>query len=107
MVAETSPAGGDREFLVRIAIDVADIPSDRRSSVLADERVRGREMRSLGHIQRIWRAPQPGSSISVWRADDELHLGGLLDALPIAPWANFDVTPIEPHPLELEVLDAD
>jgi muconolactone D-isomerase len=104
--AADPPHGGASAFFVRIAIDVDDIPDEVRPAVLADERTAGRTMRARGHLERIWRVPGSGSSISVWWADDEIHVHALLDALQIAPWTQFEVTAIEPHPLENEVIDA-
>ena len=98
---------GTVPFHVSIAIDVADIPDDIRAEVLEDERAKGREMRRLGHLERIWRVPGNGSSVSVWHARDRAHLTILLDALPIAPWTRFDVFELAPHPLESETIDAD
>ncbi len=98
-------------FHVTIAFTASDVPEADRSAVLADERVAGLALYDAGNLQRIWRVTTehggPGSSVSIWSADDRHHLDGLLGSLPIAPWSRFDVLSIEQHPLEVEATRAD
>lgn len=89
-------------FHVAISFDPADVPDDRRDAVLADERVRGRELLAAGVLQRIWRVPATSNSISIWEAVDEDAVWDAIRSLPIAPWTGFEVTPLHPHPLEAE-----
>jgi muconolactone D-isomerase len=95
-------SAGGRLFHVRIDFRPADVPEDERDAVMTAERARGRAMVAEGHLERIWRVPGSSSSISIWAADDEAQVRALLGALPIAPWADFDVFELERHPLELE-----
>ena len=89
-----------REFLVRIALDVADIPEAQRAQTLAEERARGVELVGSGNLVRIWRVPGGSDSVSVWSAADGDQLDELLGSLPIHPWSTFDVTLLDAHPLE-------
>lgn len=89
-----------REFLVEIMTTVPEGTSqeevDRRR---AAEAVRAKELASSGHLGRLWRPVGELRSIGLWRAADEQELHEkVLGTLPLRPWMNLTVTPLEPHP---------
>ncbi|MFE4874302.1 muconolactone Delta-isomerase family protein [Streptomyces sp. NPDC056682] len=89
-----------REFLVEITTTIPEGASqeevDRRR---AAEAVRARELAATGHLARLWRPVGEPCSIGVWRAGDEAELHEkVLDTLPLRPWMDLTVTPLESHP---------
>jgi muconolactone delta-isomerase len=87
------------EFLVEFEVAIPDgtAASDVKeredaeasaTTTLADE----------GHLVRIWK-PRDGSTIlGLYRAEDDSQLEGLLGSLPLRPWMEVTVTPLEAHP---------
>jgi muconolactone delta-isomerase len=54
-----------------------------------------------GHLIRVWKLPvEAGETqiLSLYRADTETELDGLLRALPLYEWMRVSVTPLAPHP---------
>jgi len=98
----SSATSGAHPFLVEITFDAAVVPSERRAAILRDERQRGRELMRAGKIERIWRIPGTSSSVSIWSAGSRAQLDGWLQALPIAPWSEFQIIDLDRHPLESE-----
>lgn len=92
-----------QEFLVRIVVHVPpDMPAERLQELVAAERVRGRELREAGSIQRIWRLPGGLRNVGVWRARDATELHELLMSLPFARWITTEVEALAVHPLEAD-----
>ncbi|KMS78838.1 MULTISPECIES: muconolactone Delta-isomerase family protein [Streptomyces] len=89
-----------REFLVEITTSVPDgTPEEEVAERRAAEAVRARELAATGHLLRLWRPVGELRSIGVWRADDEAQLHErVLGTLPLRPWMQLTVTPLESHP---------
>ena len=54
-----------------------------------------------GHLLRAWKppvAPAERRVLSLYRAESETELNGLLQALPLYEWMRITVTPLAPHP---------
>jgi muconolactone delta-isomerase len=54
-----------------------------------------------GHLVRVWKLPVDAGEtqiLSLYRADSETELDGLLRALPLYEWMRVSVTPLAPHP---------
>lgn len=91
------------EFLVAIDVHLPDHLSEAEiASLVAAERVRGRELQADGTIQRIWRIPGRMSNVGIWSAPDATALHTALTSLPLARWVDADVTPLAVHPLEAD-----
>jgi muconolactone D-isomerase len=89
------------EFLVAIHVHFpADMDPDQRASVIEAERLRGRELREAGVIQRIWRVPGAVRNVAIWKTADATELHAALMSLPTAPWCETQVTALAQHPLE-------
>ncbi|MES4892570.1 muconolactone Delta-isomerase family protein [Streptomyces sp. NPDC096012] len=89
-----------REFLVEITTSPPEGTSEAEvAERRAAEAVRARELAATGRLARLWRPVGESRSIGIWRAEDEddLH-GNVLGTLPLRPWMNLTVTPLEPHP---------
>ncbi len=92
------------EFLVSINVDVPqDFPASSFEQLLIRERLRGKELKAQGSIERIWRVPGTRNNVGIWKAEDasELHL--LLSSLPIFAFMRIEILPLAVHPLEEEM----
>jgi len=89
------------EFLVRIEVGLpADMPEERRVSLLASESARGRELMEAGELKRIWRIPGRLANFSLYDVTDATVLHDLISSLPLWPWIMATVEPLAVHPLE-------
>ena len=90
------------EFLVEFELVVPDATPE--SEVKARERAEAAAAAKLvdqGHLVRVWRRPVASGEtkiLSLYRADSETQLDGLLGALPLYEWMHVTVTRLEPHP---------
>ena len=92
------------EFLVSINVDVPqDFPASSFEQLLIRERLRGKELKAQGSIERIWRVPGTRNNVGIWKAEDasELHL--LLSSLPIFAFMRIEILPLAVHPSEEEM----
>jgi muconolactone D-isomerase len=90
------------EYLVDFTIDIP----DGTSSADVDRRARAEAKRvdalgREGHVLRVWR-PMPDDgrarAIGLYRADDDVELKAILEALPLYPWMTISVRALAPHP---------
>jgi muconolactone delta-isomerase len=54
-----------------------------------------------GHLLRAWKPPVATAEwkvLSLYRAESETELNGLLESLPLYEWMRITVTPLAPHP---------
>jgi muconolactone delta-isomerase len=90
---------GGEEFLVTFVLTV---PSETAPDVGADlearEAERARMLAADGTLLRLWRLPESGHTLGLWRAVDEPGIHAVLAALPLAPWMRVEVTPLTAHP---------
>jgi muconolactone D-isomerase len=92
------------EYLIDFRIVV---PSDAPPAEV-EERMKGEvdrvaELAHQGHALRVWRplpVPEDGSIrvFGLYRADSDAQLQEILDSLPLAPWFETVVTPLQEHP---------
>ncbi|MEU7427171.1 muconolactone Delta-isomerase family protein [Streptomyces sp. NPDC040750] len=89
-----------REFLVEITTSPPEGTTEAEvAERRAAEAVRARELAATGRLARLWRPVGESRSIGVWRAEDEEDLhDNVLGTLPLRPWMDLTVTPLEPHP---------
>jgi muconolactone delta-isomerase len=90
------------EFLVEFEVDVPEgTPETEVEERVSAEAVAAADLAREGHLVRLWRPPvAPGENkgVGLYRAESETKLDGLLRALPLYPWMQVTVTPLEPHP---------
>lgn len=89
-----------QEFLVEISTTIPDgteaAEVDRRR---AAEAVRAAELAAAGQLFRLWRPVGELRSLGIWRAADEADLHEkVLGSLPLRPWMDVKVTPLQSHP---------
>lgn len=91
------------KFLVRIEVRLPDsLTPEARRELIEAEQVRGRELKAAGVIVDMWRLPGRLANVGIWSAGDatELHLA--LCSLPVADYAEVEVTPLARHYLSNE-----
>jgi len=88
------------KFLVRIEVRLPpDLAPEARSELLEDERRRGRELKEAGLIVDIWRIPGRLENVGIWSAQGPTALHEALRSLPVAGYAEIEVTALARHPL--------
>ncbi|MFJ9034431.1 muconolactone Delta-isomerase [Streptomyces sp. NPDC102274] len=91
------------DFLVRVeTVLPPDMPEPDRRALLAQERQRGRELRAVGILQRIWRLPGQLANVAIWSTSGPEELHEALVRLPVWRYARVTVTALAEHPLEQE-----
>ena len=92
------------EYLVdfRVTVPAGAPPAEVRERE-AGETTRVAELAREGHALRVWRplpVPEDGSTrvFGLYRADSDAQLREILDSLPLAPWMDMAVTPLQEHP---------
>jgi muconolactone delta-isomerase len=90
------------EFLVEFEVNIPDgTPESDVKDREAAEASAAAKLVDEGHLLRVWKRPiAPGDTkiLSLYRADSETQLHGLLEALPLYEWMHVAITPLEPHP---------
>lgn len=98
------PVGADdglmREFLVTITTTIPeDTEPDEIARRRAAEAARAKELAATGHLVRLWRPADGGSTVGLWRAADHADLyANVLNTLPMRSWMFFAVVEVRPHP---------
>lgn len=91
------------KFLVRIEVRLPhSLAGERREALLAAERERGRELKAAGLIVDMWRLPGRLANVGIWSAADATELHEALCSLPVAEYAEIEVTPLARHYLSNE-----
>ena len=89
------------EFLVQIQVNFPpEMPEEKLAEVVAQEEIRGRELKQDGSIVRIWRIPGRRANVGIWSAPSATELHEALTSLPAFPWIDAHVTPLATHYLE-------
>lgn len=88
------------DYLVRISTEaLRELPAEERRALTVRERARGRELVAEGVIKVLWRITGASYNYGVWSAPDDAALHAAFTTLPIFPHVDFEVTPLEPHPV--------
>lgn len=87
------------EFLVNVeVIWPPDGDEEKRSQLVAAEKIRASELSADGTIKRLWRIPGRWANWGVWAAEDATSLHEALASLPLFPWMSIEVHPLAAHP---------
>ncbi len=88
------------EFLIEIEVTFPqDMPDDRRSELIAAERLRGAELTEAGVIRAIWRVPGRFANRAIWSAVDATELHAAISSLPLWRYCSVEVTALAQHDL--------
>jgi muconolactone D-isomerase len=86
------------EFLVEFDLKVPDGTSEteveQRTRAEASAAAR---LADQGHLVRLWRRDD-ATAVGLYAADSQAELDGLMQALPLADWMQFTITPLAAHP---------
>jgi muconolactone D-isomerase len=90
------------EFLVEFDIDVPDgTPESEVADRQTAEASAAAQLAQDGHLLRAWKPPVADAEwrvLSLYRAESEMELNRLLQALPLYDWMRITVTSLRPHP---------
>ena len=90
------------EFLVEFEVNVPDgTPEPEVSARNIAEASAAASLAESGHLLRVWkrrRTPDHGNVIGLYRSDSNAQLDSLLRGLPLYPWMQVSVIPLESHP---------
>jgi muconolactone D-isomerase len=90
------------EYLIDFVITIPDdAPAAEVEERQAGEVTRVAELADQGIAMRVWRplpVPEDGSMrvLGLYRADSEAELRHVLETLPLRPWLEYSLTPLEP-----------
>ena len=86
-------------YLVRMDVNIPhDLPKEQAQEIKAREKAYSQDLQRDGRWKHIWRVAGEYANYSVFdvESNDELH--GLLQALPLFPYMDIQVTPLAKHP---------
>ncbi|EOR05905.1 muconolactone Delta-isomerase [Acinetobacter tandoii] len=88
-------------MLYHVRMDVnlpQDMPAEQANEIKAVEKAYSQELQQQGKWRHIWRITGQYSNISIFdvESNDELH--NLLQGLPLYPYMNIEVMPLNRHP---------
>lgn len=87
------------EFLVRISIATPEaMPTAEIDGLRRQEAVRATELATAGLLVRLWRVPGEWANWGLWNVVDEAALTEALGSLPLRPFMEIEVLPLDPHP---------
>jgi len=88
---------GAREYFVHFAVKDSRGGPDFDNARTA-EATASREAAEQGLLVRLWRLPGEGRALGLGQSTDPVKLDKVLSALPLVPWLDVEVTPLDPHP---------
>ena len=86
-------------FHVRMDVNIPkDIDQEKIKEILLKEKEYSQSLQSQGKWRHLWRITGEYSNISIFdvKSNEELH--NLLQALPLFPYMNIKVMPLNRHP---------
>lgn len=90
------------QFIVDIRPSLpAEWSKEHLTAMLQRETDAAIELMERGVLVRIDRVVGRGGNISVWETDSLEALDRALTGLPLAPWLQFDVTPVVKHRVQI------
>lgn len=86
-------------FLVRMDVRIPhDLPATQVEEIKAKEKAYSQELQRDGRWQSIWRVVGEYANYSIFNVDSNDELHQLLQALPLFPYMDIQVTPLAKHP---------
>ncbi|WP_181779081.1 muconolactone Delta-isomerase [Pseudonocardia pini] len=77
---------------------LAELSAAERDALMPGERVAARTLIAAGDLVWMWRYPGSTASVSIWNAGDAEMLDEHLQALPMHPYHDFEITALDSHP---------
>ena len=86
-------------FHVRMDVNIPlDMPAETASGIKAVEKAYSQELQAQGKWRHIWRITGQYSNISIFDVDSNQELHNILQGLPLYPYMNIEVMPLNRHP---------
>ena len=90
---------GESEFLTTLALAIpTGTPANLVDDAQAHEARRARQLASQGRLLRLWKLPEDGRSLGLWRASGASELDEILASLPLSDWLIVDTLALSRHP---------
>jgi muconolactone D-isomerase len=99
MAWQLSKGAPDVEFLVHIVIQPPEsLDAGTLGRLRQAEAARAWELADSGVLLRLWREPGQWANWGLWAARDEPDLQAALQSLPLRPYMDVTVHPLDAHP---------
>lgn len=85
------------EFLVQMEVGLIEGGPSVEGQLRAREAERARELASAGILERLWRVPGRRANWGIWHAKDTDELQKVLASLPLFPYLEIAIHPLECH----------
>ena len=86
-------------FHVRMDVNIPlDMPAETANEIKAVEKAYSQELQAQGKWRHIWRITGQYSNISIFDVDSNEELHNILQGLPLSPYMNIEVMPLNRHP---------
>ena len=87
-------------MLYHVRMDVnlpLDMPAEQANKIKAVEKAYAQELQQQGKWRHIWRITGQYSNISIFDVESNEELHNLLQGLPLYPYMNIEVMPLNRH----------
>lgn len=88
-------------MLYHVRMDVnlpQDMPAEQANEIKAVEKAYSQELQQQGKWRHIWRITGQYSNISIFDVESNEELHNILQGLPLYPYMNIEVVPLNRHP---------
>ena len=88
-------------MLYHVRMDVnlpRDLPIEQANEIKAVEKAYSQELQQQGKWRHIWRITGQYSNISIFDVESNEELHNILQGLPLYPYMNIEVVPLNRHP---------
>ncbi|MFU9046876.1 muconolactone Delta-isomerase [Acinetobacter tibetensis] len=88
-------------MLYHVRMDVnlpQNMPAEQANEIKAVEKAYSQELQQQGKWRHIWRITGQYSNISIFDVESNEELHNLLQGLPLYPYMNIEVMPLNRHP---------
>lgn len=88
-------------MLFHVRMDVllpVDLPVEQANQIKAVEKAYSQDLQRQGKWRHIWRITGQYSNISIFDVESNEELHQLLQGLPLFPYMNIEVMPLNRHP---------
>lgn len=93
-------------FHVRMDVNIPlDIDADKINAIKLKEKTYAQDLQKQGKWRHLWRVSGQYSNISVFDVESNEELHKLLQGLPLFPYMNIEVMPLNRHPSSIHEND--
>jgi muconolactone D-isomerase len=86
-------------FKVEMTVNIPhDLPAEQVTEIKAREKDYSQELQRQGKWRHLWRVSGSYANVSIFDVDSNDELQELISALPLFPFMEIKVTPLNRHP---------